>query len=363
MEEELLLLDPGSGKPVARAAAVLQQVRDADDDGDGTAPGGHVEAELQQQQIEIDTRPRSDLDALERELREARQRVDALVREAGARVAPLATSPVPVVPEVTPKSRYAAMVEHFGLTTVEQLTCGCHVHVEVASPEEGVAALDRVRVWLPVLLALSASSPFWQGQDSGFASYRYQAWGRFPGAGAPPVFGSVEAYERLTATSVASGVLLDHAMVYLDARLSRHYPTLEVRVADVCPRASDTVLLAALCRALVETAVRSWSHHAPAPDVPSELLRLASWRASRSGLAGELLDPLTLRPRRAADVVASLLDHVREALVDAGDLDRVEAGWADLRERGTGAARQRAWAQEDGDLGRVALRVADELLV
>ena len=357
VEEELLLLDPRTGAPTALGAHVVAAVPDPR----AGQVGGHVEVELQQQQVEIDTRPRTDLADLERELRAARRRVDGLARAAGARVAPLATSPLPVTPVVTPKSRYAAMVGHFGLTTAEQLTCGCHVHVEVASAEEGVAVLDRIRVWLPVLLALSANSPCWQGQDTGFASYRYQAWNRFPGTGPTPLLGSAAAYTALVDTSVASGVLLDHAMVYLDARLSQRYPTVEVRVADVCLRAADAVLLAALCRGLVETAVRSWRRHAPAPAVSTELVRIASWRASRSGLDDDLVDPLTSRPRRAAAVVSSLVDHVREALVETGDLDRVEAAWADLRARGTGAARQRAWAA-DGDLGQVALRAADELL-
>lgn len=364
IEEELLLLDPATGVPVALAARVLEGA-DAPDAPDGAdAPvGGNVEAELQQQQVEIDTEPRSDLDDLARELRGARARVERLARAAGARVAPLATSPAPVTPLVTPKSRYAAMVDHFGLTTAEQLTCGCHVHVEVASRDEGVAALDRIRVWLPVLLAISANSPFWQGQDSGFASFRYQAWSRFPGTGPTPVLGSGAAYDDLVDRSVASGVLLDHAMVYFDARLSQRYPTLEVRVADVCARSADAVLVAALCRALVETAVRSWRRHAPAPDVPGELVRLASWRASRSGLAGDLVDPLTSRPRRAADVVATLVEHVRDALVDAGDLDRVQQTWAELRERGTGAAGQRSRSRAGADLGQVALQGADELLL
>lgn len=175
------------------------------------------------------------------------------------------------------------------------------------------------------------------------------------------MLGSAAAYADLVDASVASGVLLDHAMVYFDARLSQRYPTVEVRVADVCLRVSDAVLLAALCRGLVETAVRTWRRHAPAPDVPSELVRVASWRASRSGLEGELVDPLMSRPRRAADVVGALIGHVREALVETGDLDRVEAGWAELRGRGSGAARQRAWAR-DHEPGQVALRAADELL-
>lgn len=338
VEEELLLLDPRTGAPVALATEVLAGAP-AVVPGE---PGGQVEAELQQQQVEIDTRPQSDLDELERELRAARTRVAALAEDAGARVAPLGTSPLAVAPLPTVKSRYTAMVEHFGLTTQEQLTCGCHVHVEVASADEGVAVLDRIRVWLPVLLALSASSPFWQGRDTGFASYRYQAWSRFPGTGPTPLLGSAAAYADLVDASVASGVLLDHAMVYFDARLSQRYPTVEVRVTDVCLRAGDAVLVAALCRGLVETAARTWRRHAPAPDVSSELLRIASWRASRSGLGDELVDPLTLRPRQAESVVGALIEHVREALVETGDLDRVVATWDDLRRRRSGAERQRA---------------------
>ena len=146
-------------------------------------------------------------------------------------------------------------------------------------------------------------------------------------------------------------------MIYFDARLSDRYPTVELRVADVCLDVADTVLIATLARALVETAVTSWRHHAPAPTVPTGLIRMANWRAARSGLDGKLLDPLTSRPQGAAQVVATLLEHVRPALVEAGDLDRVTAAWAELRQRGTGAAAQRAWTAEHGLAGMV-LRAA-----
>ena len=171
-------------------------------------------------------------------------------------MAALATSPLPVVPELTPSPRYHAMNERFGLTTTEQLTCGCHVHVGVADDEEGVAVLDRIRIWLPVLLAISANSPFWQGRDTGYASFRSQAWTRFPTAGATEIFGSAAAYHARAEALVASEVLLDHAMIYFDARLSHKYPTVEIRVADVCLHAEDSVVVAGLARALVETAAR-----------------------------------------------------------------------------------------------------------
>ena len=108
----------------------------------------------------------------------------------GVQVAALATSPIPVEPEPTTKPRYRRMAGAFGLTAQEQLTCGCHVHVQIDSDEEGVAVLDRIQPWLAGLLALSGNSPFWQGLDSSYASFRYQAWGRWPCSGPTGWFGS-----------------------------------------------------------------------------------------------------------------------------------------------------------------------------
>jgi carboxylate-amine ligase len=247
-----------------------------------------------------------------------------------------------VTPRTTPKERYLRMAQQFGLTEAEQLTCGCHVHVGVDSPEEGVGVLDRIRGWLPVLTALSANSPFWQGADSGYASFRSQAWGRWPTAGPIEVQGTVQRYRALIDGLVASGVALDEGMVYFDARLSARYPTLEVRVADVCLRVEDAVLVAALARALVETAAEEWRRGSPPADIPVTLLRLASWRASRSGLEDVLLHPADLRPRPARRVVDALVDHVRPALAESADLPRVEELLADLLDRGSGARRQRA---------------------
>jgi carboxylate-amine ligase len=154
------------------------------------------------------------------------------------------------------------------------------VHVQVADDDEGVAVLDRIRVWLPVLTALSANSPFWLGADSGYASYRSQAWGRWPSAGATELFGDAAAYRRLVGDVLATGTVLDDGMLYFDARLSASWPTVEVRVADVCLRAEDAVTLAGLTRALVETAARDAADGRPAPGCA------ASCCASRPGGPG-----------------------------------------------------------------------------
>ncbi len=236
-----------------------------------------MEFELQQQQLETNSQPCHSLDDLHRELRRCRAAAAAAAARAGVAVAALATSPVVVEPELVGTSRYQRMSEAFGLTAHEQLTCGCHVHVEVSSDDEGVAVLDRAAPWLATLLALSANSPFWQGRDSSYASFRYQAWGRWPSSGPTEPFGTAQRYHQTLQQMERTGTLLDTGMVYFDARLSEHYPTVEIRIADVCLQADDAVLLAALARALVETEARAARDGEPARA-----------RADRGAAAGRL---------------------------------------------------------------------------
>jgi carboxylate-amine ligase len=227
------------------------------------------------------------------------------------------------------------------------------VHVGITSADEGVAVLDRIGPWLAVLLALSANSPFWQGRDTSYASFRYQAWGRWPTAGPTEPFGTAEAYWKTVRQMTGTGTLLDSGMVYFDARLSEHYPTLEVRIADVCLHADDAVLIAALCRALVDTEARRWQAGAGVPRQRTEMLRLAAWRASRSGLDDVLLDPRTGQPEQAATVAKALLDHVRDALDEAGDTAAVSDLLAAVLARGNGAAFQRSVYGGDGSMSEM----------
>ncbi|MFF8955384.1 glutamate--cysteine ligase [Streptomyces sp. NPDC014894] len=348
VEEELLLVDADSGEPRALATAVLAA---ASREADGREE--MFEAELHREQVEFATRPQTGMGELAAEIDRCRAEASRHAERLGAAVAALATSPLPVSPSIGFGERHRWLEEHFGLTTQEQLTCGCHVHVSVESDEEGVGVLDRIRPWLSVLLAMSANSPFWQGKDSEYSSYRSRVWGRWPSAGPVELFGSAERYHEQVRDMVGTGALLDEGMVYFDARLSAAYPTVEFRVADVCLDSSTTVLLAALARALVETAARQWKEGMPPARHRVELLRLAAWRAARSGLEGELLHPLTMRPAPADAVVRALFDHVREALEDSGDLVSVQEALAVLLKTGSGARVQRELLARTGDLRAV----------
>ena len=339
------------------AGAVMEAARDPaanpPEAGSRETPSEVLEFELQLEQLETGTRPCLSLDELGREVRRCRKMAAEAAERVGVQVAAMGTSPMAVEPSVTGLSRYRQMAAEFGMTAQEQLTCGCHVHVQVSSDDEGIAILDRIRPWLAPLLALSANSPFCQGRDSGYASFRYQAWGRWPSSGPTDLFGSAAAYHGLVQAMVDTGTVLDQGMIYFDARLSRHYPTIEVRVADVCLYPDDAVLIAALVRSLAETAARAWRAGEPASPVRTELLRLAAWRASRSGLGGKLADPVANQPAAARAVVRQLLDHVRPALTDAGEFTVVRDLLEELLARGNGARLQRQAYQRAGQLGDV----------
>lgn len=358
VEEELLLVDPhdGHATPVATRVLRIASARgDMHTEYDGTGSLAH---EFQEQQLEAYTAPHAEMSLLEEELRAWRRRAAAAAEEADAWVVASGTSPVEVEPQRVHTPRYDRLAERFGIVAKEQLTCGCHVHVGVTSLDEGVGVLDRIRVWLPTLLALSANSPYWQGRDTGYASFRSQALLRWPVSGPTEVFGTAQRYRELIDGMLASGTVLDEGMVYFDARCSHRYPTVEIRVADVCLDVRDAVLHAALCRGLVETAAEQWAAGEPPPPVPAAMLTLATWQAARWGVAGSLLGPLTLRPEPAAAVVAELLDHVRPALRRSDDEAMVTERVAAVLTRGTGAVRQRAELERAGDLCEVSAALA-----
>ena len=343
VEEELLLVDPSTGHVTAVAE---RAVRAGDED--DAAP---VEEELFLHQIETQTPPCSSLTELAREVRRSRQAICESAAAAGAAAVAVGT-PVLIDEEtaVTPRPRYLRIREEYGELAASALACAMHVHVDVESPEEGVRVLDGIAPWLPVLIALSANSPYAGGRDTGYASWRSQVWGRWPSHGTGQAFGDLPTYRDVTERLIEWGAALDDGMTYFDARLSQSFPTVEIRVADVCTGIEETVLVAALARALVVTAAekeqRPWR---------SELLRAATWRASRHGLASQLVDPATMRLAPAREVIGSLLDHTRPALEEAGDHAEVRELVEQQLAQGNGATRQRRTFERTGSLEAVVL--------
>jgi glutamate---cysteine ligase / carboxylate-amine ligase len=265
--------------------------------------------------------------------------------------------PLPVLdddePRITPKPRYERIVSEYGEIGRNTVVGGMHVHVAIESDDEGVGVIDRIRPWLPVVLALSANSPYSWGVDTGYASWRSQTWSRWPSAGPPEEFGDAAGYRAATEAVIATGAAIDAGMLYFDARLAQSYPTVEIRVADVCTDVGDAMLIAALARGLVATAADAWSRGEPAPRWRAELVRAATWRAARDGVADKLVHPETRELVRARDAVGALVGHVADALDEAGDRSEVDRLLSEMVNRGAGAARQRAVFEAKGTLEAV----------
>ncbi|WP_324290824.1 glutamate--cysteine ligase [Streptomyces sp. H27-S2] len=246
------------------------------------------------------------------------------------------SAPVPV----TETRRYLELREQAPQLVAEQLINGMHIHVGVPDRDQGVAVLNRIRVWLPALVGMAANSPFWGGMDTGFASWRTVVFGRWPVSGPPPRFDGLADHERRVRSLVAGGVIRDTGQIYWQARLSERYPTVEIRCADVQLRAHDAVLFAGLARALVATALREAEAATPLPSCPPEMLQAANWYAARHGLGGALLTACGTR-LSARELLDRLMHHIAPALAEAGDTQAVTARLTRLLRRGTPADRQR----------------------
>lgn len=344
LEEEYLLLEPETGLPAHRADEVEGLLEATPEVG-----RDDIQRELLSCQIETATPVCDTLTQAEESLLNFRRKLADAAADTGILGAATGTSPWmrQAYPELTDKQRYEDLRASAPGIVGDQFVNGLHVHVGIPDPERGVQALNRIRPWIPLLTALSVNSPYWLGRDSGFGSWRVVHYRRWAVQGVAPWFADAADYERRITRLGASGAILDRGVLTWVARLSDHYPTLELRACDVQLEAQDSVLLGALTRALVVTALHEAEADA-APLVPDpELLDAALWQAARDGLTGSLVDLSTAEPVPARALLADFLEHVGPALDAEGDTDWVRAGLGTIADRGTGADRQRR-AMRDG---------------
>jgi carboxylate-amine ligase len=333
-EEEFHVVDLESRELVAEGPKILDQL-----------PKEGFSDELQRSVVETNIPVRTTLDGLREEILRSRRKLVAAATPLGLGVVAAGTVPLVDLPslDVTPSSRYERMLDDYQLLVREQLICGAQVHVQVTDRNMAVAIAQRLSPYLPLLLALSASSPFWMGEDSGYASIRSLMWQRWPTAGLSGEIASAAEHDALVADLVASQTISDSGMIYFDVRPSAHLPTLELRVTDSSPDADTVVMLAGLFRAMVRREHAAVSAGVPFEHQRAPLLRSALWRAARSGLEGDLVDlPRSPRPVRAATAVHRLLEELHPFLAATGDWELVSSLVERSLSRGSSAAEQRA---------------------
>ncbi len=355
VEEEYLVVDGSSGALVPRSDQLEPHAK--------RQMGDAVTTELNLCQIEVATPVCRTLDDVRDHLSTLRLQLSKAAEETGFGVAAAGTHPFSLWQDQQVdlrKDRYRRMVENYQLIARQQVICGCHVHVGIADPNLAVGAMTRVRPWLPVLLALSANSPFWQGADTGYASYRTQVWQRWPTCGMPPAMTTREEFDALVAKLQEIEAIEDATFLYWYVRPSSRFPTLEFRAGDVCLTTDEAVAMAGLVRALAWTAAAEVRAGRSPAAPPHEVLDAAMWRASRHGLDATLVSQVSAAPRPAAAVVGEFLDHVREGLEAHGDFDEVTELVTAILARGNGANRQRAVHARRGSGVDVVARVLEE---
>jgi glutamate---cysteine ligase / carboxylate-amine ligase len=361
VEEEYLLVDRASrdlaAEPPAGMLTECQKLLE-----------GQVSPEFLRAQIEIGTRVCRSMAEVREDLARLRRAVAEVADRYG--LAPIAASTHPFarsgLQRHTDKERYNTLAREIQAPARRLVICGMHVHIGIEDPDLRIDLMNQAAYFLPHLLALSTSSPFWEGEDTGLKSYRIAVFDELPRTGLPEQFESFGEFERHLAVLVHAGLIEDGTKLWWDLRPSVRFPTLEMRITDVCPRLDDAVAIAAICRCLLRMLYRlrrgnqRWRRYA------AMLVNENRWRAQRYGFDEGLVDfgKGAIVPYR--DLLEEILALLAEDAAHFGCLGEIEAARGIL-ERGTSAHRQLATYR--AALGRGAAReealraVVDELIV
>ncbi|GAC1680145.1 MAG: glutamate--cysteine ligase [Ktedonobacteraceae bacterium] len=344
IEEEYHIIDPASRELSPSALPILERAKHV--------LGERVQPELRLSQIEIGTPVCHTLTEAREHLQRLRHEVIKAAQQEGKEIASAGTHPFSHWrgQPVTPKERYQDLASDYQQLTREQTISGCHVHVGLNDREIAVQVMNQARPWLAPLLALSASSPFWLGEDTGYASYRTEIWSRWPISGPPLHFTSLQEHAELAQALIAIGAIEDTTKIYWDLRLSERYKTIEMRIADACMLADEAVMIAGLIRAIIRTCYEQVLRQESFTPVRHEVLRVAHWRAARYGLSDRLVDVHSAQLVPAQVAIEHLLQFAKNSLQATGDWEEVSSLAHQTLQHGNSATRQREVYQRTGSM-------------
>jgi carboxylate-amine ligase len=354
VEEEYQIINPKTRELSPTADQVLPIAQ--------AALGNAVQYEMILSQIEIATPICHTLADVQAELVRLRGGIIAAAGQTRKLIAAAGTHPFSHWKEqtITPKERYEELIATYKQLIHEQIIFGCHVHIGVPDREIATLITNHARLWLTPLIALTANSPFWLGDKTGYQDYRIALWWTVPLSGPPPSFSSYEHYCATLQELFDNHSIEDPTKIYWDLRLSERFSTIEFRVMDICMTINEAVTITGLVRALVRTCYDLVQRKAPYPALSSDLLRTLHWRAARYGLSGTLVDIPTRRLLPARQYIEEFLAFLRPALEAEGDWQRVSKGVYTILEHGNGAMRQQAVYKRSGNLQAVVDYVVEE---
>jgi carboxylate-amine ligase len=353
IEEEYQIVDPGTRE----LKSYITQLLDA---GHITAEG--IKPELHQSVVEVGSSVCQTPAEIREELVRLRGSVMSLAAKDGLAILAAGTHPFSswMDQQITPLERYLGVEQDLQDLARRNLIFGMHVHVGIEDPEFLIDAMTVSRYFLPHILALSTSSPFWIGRTTGLKSYRSVQWRNFPRTGVPPTFQTYAEYENIVRMLVKSNAIPDASKIWWDIRPHHLFPTLEFRICDMCTRIDEAVCIAAIFQALVAKLWKLRRDNMSFRVYPLALIEENKWRAVRYGVEGNLLDLGQETERPARDVIHELVAWFLDDVVDElGSREQVEYAFTILEE-GTSADRQLATFEETGDLQVVVDRLVTE---
>jgi carboxylate-amine ligase len=347
IEEELMILDAGSLELVNAIEALIEP-----------APLGDIKPELMESVMEISTSPCANLTEAGQQLRALRRQVVETAEAKGMAIGSAGTHPFAMWEDqrIVARPRYRDLISALRFVARQELIFGMHVHVGLDDPEKAIHVANGMRVHLPILLGLSANSPFWRADTTGMASTRTPIFRAFPRVGIPPTYKSWEDYERRIEFMIQARVIEDYTYLWHDVRPHPAFGTVEIRVMDSQTHIEHSLGLAALVQALVKELSEHFEDGKRLSKYPFEMLDENKWLAARHGLEGELVD-LPHSTRIATRTLARrLIDRMREHCVELGSEGELEAV-EDLLARGNGAARQVVVYEANHDLREVMAEI------
>jgi glutamate---cysteine ligase / carboxylate-amine ligase len=353
IEEEYQIVDPATGELKSYITQILE-------DGHVTVEG--VKPELHQSVVEVGSSVCETPAQIRQELVRLRRAVIDLAAKDGLEILAAGTHPFSswMDQQITPLERYLGVEQDLQDLARRNLIFGMHVHVGIEDPEFLIDAMTVSRYFLPHVLALSTSSPFWIGRNTGLKSYRSVQWRNFPRTGVPPTFQSWADYEKIVQMLVRANSIPDASKIWWDIRPHHLYPTLEFRICDICTRVDEAVCIAAIFQALVAKLWKLRRDNMSFRVYPMALIDENKWRAVRYGVEGNLLDLGQEAERPARDLIHELVGWFLDDVLDElGSRKEVEYALTIL-DRGTSADRQLATFRETGDLKAVVDRLVEE---
>jgi glutamate---cysteine ligase / carboxylate-amine ligase len=353
IEEELMIVDRDTLDLASSIEGVLEDL-------EGVDKQGEVKPELMESVCEIATTPCRDTREAGEQLSALRRLVQQMADRRGLAIGSAGTHPFALWEDqrIVSRPRYRELIAGLQFVARQEIIFGIHVHVGVDDPDKAIHVTNGMRVHVPILLALSANSPFWRGSHTGLQSTRTPIFRAFPRVGIPPRYDDFDDWSRRIDFMKTTKVIPDYTYLWYDVRPHPNFGTVEIRVMDSQTRVEHTLAIAALIQAMVKELAEHYDAGKSLSRYPYEMLDENKWLAARHGLEGELVDlPATDRVQ-AAELTRRLMERLRPHAEELGSATEFD-GLEDILENGTGSARQALIYEANHDLREVVREIVD----